>query len=135
MAVILTNKKVRFDYHILESYQAGLSLSGAMVKLVRSGRVQIVGNYVINQKGELFIIGFGNDSLRENIKLLLKKKEVGEIRGKILEKGLSCTVLNIKTVGRWLKAEIAIVKGKKNFDKRETIKKRDLDREESRLEY
>lgn len=133
MSILIVNRKAKFEYEILESFQAGLSLSGAMVMAIRSNRVAIAGNYIVNQKGELFIIGFGNDSIRENVKLLLRKKEVGEIIGKISEKGLSCTVLNIKTIGRWIKAEVAVVRGKKNYDKREAIKKRDLDREESRL--
>jgi SsrA-binding protein len=129
---LATNKKAHFDYHILESFQAGLSLSGKMVKQLRARRVNITGKYIIYQKGQLQIIDFGNDQLRENVVLLLSTKEVGEIRSKLAEKGVSCVVLNIKTVGRWIKAEIAIVKGKKNFDKREDIKKRDLDRDEAR---
>ena len=129
---LATNKKAHFDYHILESFQAGLSLSGKMVKQLRNRRVNIAGKYVIYQKGQLQIIDFGNDQIRENVSLLLSSREVGEIRSKLTEKGVSCVVLNIKTVGRWIKAEVAIVKGKKNFDKREDIKKRDLDRDEAR---
>ncbi len=130
--VLANNKKAFFDYHILESFQAGLSLSGRMVKELRQKRVQITGSYIIYQKGKLQIIGFGNDKTRENVPLLLQQREVNEIHGALKEKGVSCTVLNIKTVGRWIKAEVALVKGKKNFDKRDDIKKRDLDREEAR---
>lgn len=132
MSILTINKKAKFDYHVLESFQAGLSLSGVMTKQIRKNRVQIAGSYVIYQKGQLQIIGFGNDQVRENVPLLLKMREIKEIKGKLSLKGLSCIVLNLKTVGRWLKAEIAIVKGKKNFDKRDDIKKRDLDREEAR---
>ena len=129
---LATNKKAHFDYHILESFQAGLSLSGKMVKQLRGHRVNITGKYVIYQKKQLQIIDFGNDQIRENVALLLGSREVEEIRSKLTEKGVSCVVLNIKTVGRWIKAEVAIVRGKKNFDKREDIKKRDLDRDEAR---
>ncbi|MEM1311858.1 MAG: SsrA-binding protein [Patescibacteria group bacterium] len=126
------NKKAHFDYHILESYQAGLSISGKMVKQLRQKRVNITGKYIIYQKLQLQIIDFGNDKLRENVPLLLNKKEQAEISSRLNEKGISCVVLNIYTLGRWIKAEIAIVRGKKNFDKRESIKKRDLEREEAR---
>jgi SsrA-binding protein len=129
---LATNKKAHFDYHILESFQAGLSLSGKMVKQLRKHRVNIAGKYVIYQKSQLQIIDFGNDQIRENVPLLLSKKEMDEIRGKLHEKGVSCVLLNIRTLGRWIKAEVAIVKGKKNYDKREDIKKRDLDRDEAR---
>ena len=78
------------------------------------------------------MINFGNEEKNVNVPLLLKPKEVKEVMGSIGEKGISCIPLNIKTVGRWLKADIALVKGKKNFDKRQTIKDRDLDREQAR---
>jgi SsrA-binding protein len=129
MAVLVVNKKALFEYKVLESFQAGLSLSGHMVKLLRANKVVINGMFVVYQKGQLQIIGFGNETVRENVPLLLKKKEVDEIAGQIRIKGTSCIILNIKTVGRWLKAEIAVVKGKKLHDKKEDIKKRDIDRE------
>jgi SsrA-binding protein len=129
MAVLVINKKARFEYSILESFQAGLSLSGHMVKMVRANKVVINGMFVVYQKGQLQIIGFGNEQSRENVALLLNKKEVDEIAGQIRIKGVSCIILNIKTVGRWLKAEVAVVKGKKLHDKKEDIKKRDVDRE------
>jgi len=132
MPVIAINKKAKFDYEVLESFQAGLSLSGQMVKEVRARKVNPAGLYIVYNKGRLEIIGFGNEKIRQNIPLLLKKKEVNKIHGKLEEKGISCIILNIKIVGRWLKSEIAIVKGKKKYDKRETVKKRDLDREMGR---
>ena len=130
--ILAYNKKVYFDYQILESFQAGLSLSGKMVKQIRSKRINITGKYIVYQKGKLQIIDFGNDHIRENVSLLLKKREVDKIRTMIAEKGVSCTIINIKTVGRWIKAEIVLVRGKNKTDKRETIKKRDLDREAAR---
>jgi SsrA-binding protein len=132
MAVLIINKKAHFEYQILEYFQAGLSLSCPMVKLVRANKVVINGLFVVHQNGKLQIIGFGNEKVRENVSLLLNKKEKDEIITQIREKGISCIPLNIKTVGRWLKAEIAIVKGKKSFDKKDAIKKRDVDREVAR---
>jgi SsrA-binding protein len=71
-------------------------------------------------------------TIRENITLLLKQKEKDEIIGQLSQAGISCVPLNIKTVGRWLKSEIAVVKGKKLHDKKESLKKRDVDREIAR---
>ena len=130
--IIATNKKANFDYFVIESYQAGLNLSGQMTKAIRNNRVNITGKFIVAQGGQLEILGLGNEKVTENIVLLLNKKEKNEIAGRLTEKGISCVILNLKTVGRWIKAEIALVKGKKNFDKRETIKKRDLDREEQK---
>jgi SsrA-binding protein len=132
MPVLLINKKARFDYQILESFQAGLVMSGQMVKLVRSKKVNLQGLFVVWQNNRLEILNFGNEERRENIPLLLQRKEMYEIQGKLTEKGITCVVLNIKTVGRWLKAEIAVVKGKKTFDKRDEIKKRDISRDLAR---
>ena len=129
MSVLVVNKKAYFEYKVLESFQAGLSLSGYMVKQVRANKVLINGMFVVYQKGQLQIIEFGNEKSRENVALLLNKRELNEIAGQIRIKGVSCIILNIKTVGRWLKAEIAVVKGKKLHDKKEDIKKRDIDRE------
>jgi SsrA-binding protein len=132
MAVLINNKKAGFDYHILETFQAGLSLSGKMVKLIRAKKVLLDGKFVIFQKNQLQIIGFGNNEIQENVVLLLKKKEIAQIRKELQTKGLTCIPLNIKAVGRWLKAEVGIAKGKKNFDKKEAIKRRDIDREVKR---
>jgi SsrA-binding protein len=130
--IIATNKKAHFDYFVIESYQAGLSLSGQMTKAIRNNRVNIAGKFIVAQGGQLEILGLGNEKVTENVPLLLNKKEKKEIAGRLTEKGISCVILNLKTIGRWIKAEIALVKGKKNYDKRESIKQKDLDREERR---
>jgi SsrA-binding protein len=132
MAILSNNKKARFDYHVLESFQAGLSLSGKMVKEVRNRRVNCEGLFVVAQNNRLEIINFGNEKMRENVPLLLKKREIDKIQGKIQEKGITAVVLNLKTVGRWIKAEIGIVKGKKKYDKREDLKKKTIQREMER---
>jgi SsrA-binding protein len=132
MSVLISNKKTKFDYFILETYQAGLVLPGQMVKLIRSRRITLSATFIINQNNRLELINLGNETMRLNVPILLRKKEMKEITVKLNQKGISCVALNIKTVGRWLKAEIALVKGKKNYDKRQTLKNRDIERDLSR---
>jgi SsrA-binding protein len=130
--ILITNKKANFDFETLQNFQAGLSLSGGMVKEIREKKVHLQGKYIVWQSHQLQVIGFGNDKINQNVTLLLSKKEIKKIVGQLSTKGVSCILLNLKKVGRWLKADIALVKGKKEYDKRETIKKRDLDREARR---
>ena len=127
--ILITNKKAKFDYHILQKFTAGLSLSGQMVKQIRAKKVPINGKFITINKGRLEIIGLGNEAVTENTPLLLNSKEIKKIESQLTIKGISCVVLNLQTVGRWLKAEIALARGKKNFDKRESIKKRDIERD------
>lgn len=129
MPVLLINKRAKFDYTILESYQAGLSLSSRMVKAIRANKISLDGKYIILQRGKLIMLDMGTDEWRENITLLLNKKEIQEIARSLATDGVTCVPLNFKSVGRWLKADIAIVRGKKKHDKREAIKKRDIERD------
>ncbi len=142
--ILAVNKRANFDYHILHTYQAGLSLSGTMTKLIRNNRVNPQGKFIVIQNNQLQIIGITVESINingrniqsynENVTLLLKKREKNEIVGRLSERGLTCVILNFKSIGRWIKAEIAIVKGKKNYDKRGSLKKADLDREARNVE-
>ncbi len=132
MPVLTINRKARYDYEVLESFQAGLVLTGKLTKAIRSKEIKPEGLFVVHQNNRLEVVGSKAGEIQENIPLLLKKKEMHEIMGRIKEKGISCVVLNFKTVGRWLKAEVGLVRGKTKRDKRETIKKRDLDREMAR---
>jgi len=139
MKILAVNRKANFEYHILESFQAGLAIDGVTVKAIRSGKINLTGTYIVNNRGVLNLINLSiNDSLgkswNKTIPILLNPKERDEIIGRLTEKGVSCVPLRFKTVGRWIKVDIAIVRGKKNYDKRETIKKRDLDRETRRGE-
>jgi SsrA-binding protein len=133
MIPIATNKKANFDYQIIDKYVAGLSLSGRMVKQIVQKRVNLIGKFVVFQKNSLQIIGFGNDKLTQNVDLLVTKKEKAKIINSLQIKGNTCVMLNLFRQKRWLKAEIAVVKGKKNYDKKEFLKnqdiKRDMDRE------
>jgi SsrA-binding protein len=132
MAIIAINKRATFDYEVLESYQAGLSLSGKMVKEIRARKIPINGKFVVRQGKNLQIIGLGNEKFLENVTLLLKEKEKEKVIKELQTKGITCVILTIKTVGRWLKADIAIVKGKKLHNKKQAKKNADVDREINR---
>jgi SsrA-binding protein len=144
MSTLSENKKAYHDYEILEKFEAGISLNGQEVKSIKLGRGSIKGSYITFSKGEAFLTGAVvppyqpknapkdyNDK-RER-KLLLQKKELKHLIGKKEQKGLTFIPLKIYTKGRIIKLEIAIVKGKKTKDIRETIKKRDFDRDKQRF--
>lgn len=137
---LIQNKKAYFNYEITEKFTAGIELFGYEVKSLREKKGQIEGAYVTIRGREAFLIGANipayqpknapadYDALR-NRKLLLTKKEIkhlAEIEGK---KGLTIVAIAVYNAGSKLKLEIGIAKGKKSFDKRETIKKRETDRE------
>jgi len=139
------NRKARFNYEIIEKYEAGIELLGSEVKSVRSGQMSLEGAFVIVRGGEAYLINVNippyqpknspkdYDPLR-NRRLLLTKKEIARLAGNDRNKSLTIVPISVYNKGRKIKMEIAIVKGKKKFDKRETIKKRDTDRE-IRREY
>jgi SsrA-binding protein len=140
MANYAENRKARFDYEILEKYEAGIALLGTEVKSVRGGKMALEGAFVIVRGGEAYLINSNvppyqaknapqdYDPLR-NRKLLLTKKEIGELAGNEKNKSLTIVPLSVYNKNRKIKMEIAVVRGKKKYDKRETIKKRDTDRE------
>ena len=139
------NRKARFNYEILEKYETGIELLGTEVKSVRGGQMSLEGAFVIMRGGEAFLINANippyqvknspkdYDPLR-NRKLLLTKKEISGLSGSEKNKSLTIVPISVYNKNRKIKVEIALVKGKKKFDKRETIKKRDTDRE-IRREY
>ena len=140
MASYAENRKARFNYEILEKYETGIELLGTEVKSVRGGQISLEGAFVIARGGEAFLINANippfqpknapkdYDPLR-NRKLLLTKKEIAELAGSEKNKSLTIVPISVYNKNRKIKVEIALVKGKKKFDKRETIKKRDTDRE------
>jgi SsrA-binding protein len=140
MANYAENRKARFNYEILEKYESGIELLGTEVKSVRGGQMSLEGAFVIVRGGEAFLINANippfqpknapkdYDPLR-NRKLLLTKKEIEELAGSEKNKSLTIVPISVYNKNRKIKVEIALVKGKKKFDKRETIKKRDTDRE------
>jgi SsrA-binding protein len=136
---LASNKRARHDYHVLETYEAGIKLSGTEVKAVRSGKIQLKDSYIEFKDGQAFLVGahispysHGN---RENHdpeavrKLLLKKREIDRLFGRTQLKGLTVVPLSVYLKGNWIKVEIALAQGKKLYDKRESEKTRELDRE------
>jgi SsrA-binding protein len=127
----ITNKKVRFEYEIIEKYTCGVVLMGVEVKAIRDGKVSIVDTFCYIKDNEMFVKNINittSDNIR-TIKLLLNKKEIRDI-SKSLDKGLTIVPYRLFTNDRGLiKVEIIIGRGKKLFDKRETIKKRDQERD------
>ncbi len=132
MSILAYNKRANFDYYILDTYIAGLSLDSQLVKEIRARKIALGGKFVVFQKKQLQIINLGNDKVQLNVPLLLNCREQSKIISQISEKRVTIIVTKIFTSKRWIKAEIAIVKGKKKFDKREDIKQKDIAREISR---
>jgi SsrA-binding protein len=145
MANYAENRKIYFNYEILEKYEAGIELLGVEVKSVRSGKMSLEGAFIVVRGGEIFLINANippyqpnnvpqdYDPLR-NKKLLLTKKEITTLAGSEKNKSLTIVPISVYNKNRKIKVEIAVVRGKKKHDKRETIKKRETDRE-IRREY
>ncbi|MEZ0390869.1 MAG: SsrA-binding protein SmpB [Pseudobdellovibrionaceae bacterium] len=137
--LISENKKARFDYHIVETFEAGLVLTGSEVKSLRERQVQLKDSYVSFIGSEAFlqnahIAEYKNSSYNNHAperlrKLLLNRRELEEIFAALREKGLTCVPLKIYFKEGRAKLEVALVKGKKQHDKREAIKKRDVSME------
>lgn len=142
--IVIKNKKASHDYEFLEKFIAGIKLSGTEIKSIRLGKATIADSYCFFNNGELFIRGmhiaeywWGNlnnhDPLRER-KLLLTARELRKIERKVKETGLTIIVIKVFINDRGLaKAEIAISKGRKEYDKRETLKRKDASREMDRM--
>lgn len=139
MAVLARNKKAFHDYFIEEKYEVGIELIGTEVKSIKAGKVSIKESFVRIIKNEVFVMNmhvtpyeFGNinnESETRVRKLLLKRKEIDKMAQKIKEQGYTIMPLSIYTKQRLVKMEIGLAKGKKLYDKREDLKKRDQDRE------
>lgn len=140
--LIANNKKAYHDYFILEKYETGIVLHGTEVKSLRMGKCSIKEAFIRVESGEMFIYGmhispyekgniFNKDPLRIR-KLLLHKKEISKISGKIKEQGITIVPLRVYFSGRHVKVEIGLAKGKKLYDKRDDIAKKDQKREAQR---
>lgn len=139
---LVANRRARFSYEIQETFEAGISLMGTEVKSIRDGQANIKEAYADIRGGEVFLVGAhispyeqGNlnnhEPLRER-RLLLKAIEIKRLTGKVQEKGLTLVPLRLYLKGRLIKLELGVGRGKKLYDKRETIKRRDQDREVER---
>ena len=135
----ILNRRARYDYIIEEVYEAGIVLTGTEIKSIRQGKVNLKDSYAIIRNNELFLLNthisayekgniFNHDEERTR-KLLMHKKEILKLNNKVVLEGYTLIPLKIYFVKGRAKIEIGLCKGKKNYDKREAIKKRDLERE------
>lgn len=140
MATYVSHKRVKFDYEILDTYEAGISLLGTEVKSVRTGHGKLEGAYVIVRGKEAFLVGasipaYQKKNVRPDYdaerprKLLLTQKEINELEEKSEKQGLTIVPIKLYNKNRNIKVEIAVARGKKKFDKRESIKKKDTGRD------
>jgi len=137
--VVATNRKAFHEYHILETFEAGVQLKGSEVKSIREGKASLKQGYILIRKGEAWLKGShiasyshtgfeGHEPVRDR-KLLLHKKEIQRIGSKLAEKGLTAVPTKLYFKGGLIKLEFGLAKGKKLYDKRETKKKRDVERD------
>lgn len=143
MKPYVSHKRAGFDYEILETYEAGISLLGTEVKSIRNGQGKLEGGYVVIRGGEAFLVGTSIPAFqKKNVSttydpertrtLLLTKKELNELFQKSEKQGLTIVPLKLYNKSRKLKLEIALVRGKKKQDKRQSIKERDAKRDIAR---
>lgn len=140
---VASNRKARHDYAILDTYEAGLALTGTEVKSLRAGRCSLVDAFAQERDGELFLHGmhipeytqgtWTNHEPRRIRKLLLKRLEIDRLIGKIRESGLTLVPLQVYFSDGWAKVEIGLARGKRSYDKRQDLAKRDAEREIARV--
>ena len=142
--VIAQNKRASFDYSLLETFEAGVALTGWEVKSLRMGKVQLTDSYVLMKNGEAFLLGaqitpldtvsthYVTDPTRTR-KLLLKKRELAKILAAVSQKGQTCVCTQLYWKGHLVKARIALAQGKQSHDKRDTEKDREWNRQKQRV--
>ena len=141
--IICLNRKASFNYFFLEKIEAGITLKGSEVKSLRDGKGSIADSYAIDNNGELFLINshiplyrqssYNNHNPKGDRKLLLKRREINKLIGRINQEGLTIIPTKMYFVNGKVKIEIVVAKGKKLYDKRQVKKKRDWDREKARI--
>ena len=139
---ITTNRKARHEYSILQTFETGIVLTGTEVKALRQGKANLVDSYANIEKGEVWLMSanisayeqgnINNHEPTRQRKLLLNKSEIRRLIGKVKEKGLTLIPLRLYFKNGKVKVELAVAKGKKVYDKRETIAKRDFQRDQER---
>ena len=142
LKIITVNRKARFNYFFIETFEAGIVLMGPEVKSIRQGKINIGESYAIEKGGEIFLINshinsykessYNNHSPTADRKLLLNKREINKLVGRINREGLTIVPTKMYFKKGKVKVEIAVAKGKKSYDKRHVKKKRDWNREKSR---
>ena len=143
LKIISNNRKARFNYFFNEFFEAGIALMGSEVKSLREGKANISESYAYDNQGEIFLINshipaykessYNNHDPKRNRKLLLNKKEIDKLIGRINREGFSLIPTKLYFKKGKVKVEIAVAKGKKHYDKRQVIKKRDWNREKARF--
>lgn len=146
MAELAKNKRATFDYTILERYEAGIELSGSEVKAIKAGKMNLSSAHVLIRDSEAWLLNAiiqpyqpqnmpKEYDMARTRKLLLHKEELSYLFGRSAEKGLTILPLRCYSKGGRVKLEIALAESRKKYDKREVIKKRDVDREMRRVKY
>jgi SsrA-binding protein len=140
--VTISNRKARHDYFILETFETGIVLTGTEVKSIRKGNANLQDSYAELSNGEIWLEGMHispyeqgsiyNHEPRRKRKLLLHKKQIRKLISKIKEKGLTLVPLSVYFKGPYAKVELALARGKRSYDKREAIAKRDAERDMAR---
>lgn len=136
---LITNRKAHHDYFIIETYEVGIALIGTEVKSLRFGNANLLDSYAIIKNGEIWLMNmhvspyeqatiYNHEPKRER-RLLLHKKEIRRIYGKMQEKGITLVPLRVYLIDNKIKVELGLVRGKKSYDKREDIKEREVERE------
>ena len=143
LKIISNNRKARFNYFFSEFFEAGIVLKSSEVKSLRDGKGSIADSYAIDKAGELFLINshiplyrqssYNNHNPKGERKLLLKRKEINKLIGRINQEGLTIVPTKLYFVKGKVKVQIAVAKGKKLYDKRQVKKTRDWNREKARL--
>jgi len=142
LKIICLNRKASFNYFFQELYEAGIVLKGSEIKSVRAGKINIADSYAVDKEGEIFLVNshiplykeasYSNHNPLDERKLLLNKKEINKLIGKVQREGLTLIPTKMYFKKGKAKIEIAVAKGKRQYDKRQSIKKRDWNRDRAR---
>ncbi len=140
--VVANNKKARHDYHIIETVEAGLVLTGSEIKAIRAGQVNLRDGYALIREGQTWLLNvhispykqasYQNHEPRRERKLLLHRREINRLTGKLQEKGLTLVPLRLYLKDSWAKVELGLGQGKKLYDKRQSLRERDDKRQMDR---
>jgi SsrA-binding protein len=140
--VVASNRKARHDYSILDTFEAGLALTGTEVKSLRAGRASLVDSFAQVKNGEVYVHGvhipeyaqgtWTNHEPRRVRKLLLKRMEIDRLAGKLKDSGITLVPLSLYFADGWAKIELGLARGKRSYDKRQDLARRDADREIAR---
>ena len=143
LKIICNNRKARYNYFFSEFFEAGIALKGSEVKSLRDGKANISEAYAIDEQGEIFLLNshipsykessYNNHDPKRNRKLLLNKREIDKLIGKVNREGYTLIPTKLYFKKGKAKVEIAVAKGKRQYDKRQVKKKRDWNREKARL--